>query len=137
MCAYLGGDITPHPVSRLDRGTSGLMMLAKSGYVHERLKRLLHTDAFVRIYEGIAIGRVDPPRGEIGLPVGMSEGSTYKRAVRDGGAEARTGYETLAWNDRFTLVKLVPYTGRTHHLRLHMGRSASRCGDWLMGRDAR
>ena len=59
VCHYLGGNITPHPVSRLDRGTSGLMVFAKSGYIHERLKRVMHTDAFTRTYEGVAVGRVE------------------------------------------------------------------------------
>ena len=65
VCHYLGGQISPHPVSRLDRGTSGLMAFAKSGYIHERLRRQMHTDAYARVYLGIACGRVDPPRGVI------------------------------------------------------------------------
>jgi len=136
VCYYLGGNITPHPVSRLDRGTSGLMVFAKSGYIHERLKRVMHMDAFTRTYEGIAVGRVEPPCGTIELPIGMAEGSTYKHAVRDDGAAALTEYETLSANQRFTLLKLIPHTGRTHQLRLHM--AAIGCplaGDWLYGRE--
>lgn len=137
VCFYLGGGITPHPVSRLDRGTSGLMVFAKSGYVHERLKRMLHTGAFIRTYEGVAVGSVEPPNGKIALPIGMAEGSTYRRAVRDDGAVALTEYETLERNARFTRVKLIPHTGRTHQLRLHMAAIGyPLAGDWLYGQEA-
>ncbi len=136
VCYYLGGNITPHPVSRLDRGTSGLMVFAKSGYIHERLKRVMHTDAFRRTYKGVAVGRVDPLNGTINLPVGMAEGSTFQRAVCNDGAAALTEYETLAHNERFTLLKLTPHTGRTHQLRLHMAAVGyPLAGDWLYGKE--
>ncbi len=137
VCYYLGGNVTPHPVSRLDRGTSGLMVFAKSGYIHERLKRVMHSSAFTRTYEGVAVGHVEPPNGKIDLPIGMAEGSTYKRAVRDDGAAALTEYETISANERFTLLKLIPHTGRTHQLRLHMAAIGyPLAGDWLYGQAA-
>lgn len=137
VCHYLGGNITPHPVSRLDRGTSGLMVFAKSGYIHERLKRVMHTDAFARTYEGIAVGHVSPPNGTINLPIGMAEESTYKRAVHNDGADALTEYEMLSQNERFTLLHLIPHSGRTHQLRLHMAAIGyPLAGDWLYGQEA-
>ena len=95
VCRHLGGNISPHPVSRLDRGTTGLMAFAKSGYIHERLRRQMHTNAFFRSYLGVAVGRVEPPKGTIELPIGMAEGSTYRRAVRRGGQAAKTQYESI------------------------------------------
>jgi 23S rRNA pseudouridine1911/1915/1917 synthase len=134
VCYYLGGNISPHPVSRLDRGTSGLMTFAKSGYIHERLRRTMHTEAYFRAYRGVAVGSVEPPAGKIELPVGMAAGSSYKRAVTREGVYACTEYETLACSDGFTLLKLLPLTGRTHQLRLHMAAIGyPLAGDWLYG----
>ena len=138
VCHYLGGNISPHPVSRLDRGTSGLMAFAKSGYVHERLRRQMHTEAYRRTYLGVAVGRVDPPSGTIELPIGMAEGSTYQRAIHSEGQRAKTVYEIFVANERFTLLRLIPETGRTHQLRLHLSAIGyPLAGDWLYGAEDR
>jgi len=138
VCYYLGGGINPHPVSRLDRGTSGLMTFAKSGYLHERLRRQMHTEDYARVYLGVAVGRVYPPDGVIELPIGMAEGSTFQRAIVPEGQQARTEYSALAANERFTLLRLVPRTGRTHQLRLHLSAIGyPLAGDWLYGAEDR
>ena len=123
-----------HPVSRLDRGTTGLMTVAKCGYMHHRLKQMLHTELFRREYIGIAVGHVFPHKGHIELPIGMAEGSTYQRAVRPGGIYAHTEYHVLGFYGGYTLLRLIPHTGRTHQLRLHMAAIGyPLAGDWLYG----
>lgn len=123
-----------HPASRLDRGTTGLMTVAKSGYMHHRLKQMLHTEFFRREYIGIAVGNVSPLQGHIELPIGMAEGSTYQRAIRSDGVYAHTEYRVLGIYGGYTLLRLIPHTGRTHQLRLHMAAIGfPLAGDWLYG----
>ena len=78
-----------HPVSRLDRGTTGIMTVAKNGYMHHRLKRIMHTEEFRREYVGISVGRVEPESGRIELPIGFEQGSRY--AVVTTGSEVAKG----------------------------------------------
>ena len=131
---YLPPDAFPHPVSRLDRGTTGLMTYAKSGYIHDRLRRMLHTPAFYREYRALCTGIPDPPNGTIDLPIGFAEGSTYQRAVTPDGAPSITDYEVLGSGGGMSLLCLIPRTGRTHQLRVHLAALGHPLvGDWLYG----
>lgn len=136
LAAYLGDGSAAHFVSRLDKGTSGLFIAAKTGYIHDRLRVALHTDALSREYRAVAVGRVTPVRGTIELPIGRADGSIVKRCVRADGLPSRTEYETLAQDDRFSFLRLVPRTGRTHQLRVHMSALGyPLAGDWLYGEE--
>ena len=129
-----GGAFVFHPVNRLDRGTSGLMVVAKSGYIHDRLRRTLHSAQFRREYRAICVGRPAPPRGVVDAPIGRDERSIVARMVRPDGASAFTRYETLAACGMLSLVRLCPQTGRTHQLRVHMAYlGCPLAGDWLYG----
>lgn len=126
-----------HPVHRLDKGTSGLLVAAKHPYAQERLKNQLHTGNFRRVYLAVCDGCPDPPAGVIDAPIGMAEGSGAARAVRPDGLPARTRYRVLDRGPR-SLVELELETGRTHQIRVHMAHlGCPLTGDFLYGTENR
>jgi len=129
-----GTDFLFHPVNRLDKGTTGLMVIAKSGYVHDLLRRSLHSERFQREYRAVCIGCPQPERGTIDGPIGRKPDSVVARCVRPDGAPAVSHYEVLAEKNGMSLVRLLPETGRTHQLRVHMASiGCPLAGDWLYG----
>lgn len=129
-----GADFVFHPVNRLDKGTTGLMVIAKSGYVHDLLRRALHTDRFNREYRAITIGCPAPSQGVIDAPIGRDPSSVVARQVRPDGASAVTNYQVLEHGNGLAFLQLNPQTGRTHQLRVHMASiGCPLAGDWLYG----
>ena len=127
-----------HPVHRLDKGTTGLLAVAKHPYGQEKLKNQLHTGDFRRVYLAVCDGVPVPPEGIIDAPIGPVPGSLIAREVRADGKAARTHYRVLRTSGARSLVELELETGRTHQIRVHMAHiGCPLTGDFLYGTEDR
>ena len=126
-----------HPVHRLDRGTSGLLAVAKHPHAQEVLKNQLHTPDFRRVYLAVCEGAPAPAAGVVDAPLGPRPGSLVEQMVCPDGKEARTRYETLEVYGGRALLRLELDTGRTHQIRVHMAHLGHPLtGDFLYGAEA-
>ncbi len=134
LAARFGTAQAFHGVTRLDRGTSGLLVAAKSGYAHERLRRILHTEDFVREYLALVCGVPPEAKGSVTLPLKKDESAKNRFRTAPDGLPARTDYTLLETRGCCSLLRLRLYTGRTHQIRVHL--SALGCpvfGDRVYG----
>jgi 23S rRNA pseudouridine1911/1915/1917 synthase len=120
--AAVGDPMRPGIVHRLDRDTSGLMVVARSGPAYEALVAALAAREIERRYLALAWGRFDSKRGTIDAPIGRSATRRTRMAVREAGKDARTGYEVLEQFEHpvCALVECRLETGRTHQIRVHL-----------------
>lgn len=120
--AAVGDAERPGLVHRLDKGTSGLMVVARTVAAFEALSSQVRAHSMSRRYLALVWGLVEADRGLIDAPIGRSDRTPLRQAVSAGGREARTRYEVLArWGtpDR-TLVECYLDTGRMHQIRVHL-----------------
>jgi 23S rRNA pseudouridine1911/1915/1917 synthase len=123
-------------VHRLDVGTSGLMVVAKSARAYTELKRQFHDREVDKIYHAVVQGHPDPFTGTIDAPIGRHPSSSWKFAVVADGKPSVTHYETLEAMRAATLLEIHLETGRTHQIRVHMAAQRHPCvGDLLYGAD--
>lgn len=127
-----------HPVHRLDRGTTGLMVVAKHPSAQTALKEQLHTPDFRRTYLALTVGCPEPGAGAVDAPIQKDPGSAIAHRVHPEGLAARTHYETLSLHGPYALVRLTLDTGRTHQIRVHMAHTGHPLvGDFLYGAEDR
>jgi 23S rRNA pseudouridine1911/1915/1917 synthase len=123
-------------VQRLDVGTSGLMVVAKSELAYTILKRAFRSRSVDKIYHALVQGHPDPFTGTIEAPIGRHPGADYKMAVMHGGRHSVTHYTTLEAFVAATLLEIKLETGRTHQIRVHMAAIRHPCiGDPVYGGD--
>jgi 23S rRNA pseudouridine1911/1915/1917 synthase len=131
------GDWRPGILHRLDRNTTGIMLVAKSDEAHWRLARQFETRTIQKTYLAVVQGVPQLLADVLDLPIGRDKYVREKQAVRkeaNGGRVAVTKYEVLEKFDKYALVKLTPKTGRTHQLRVHMSAIGhAMAGDTMYG----
>ncbi|RZI96148.1 MAG: RluA family pseudouridine synthase [Microbacterium sp.] len=123
-------------VHRLDVGTSGLMVVAKSERAYSALKRAFKEREVEKIYHAVVQGHPDPLAGTIDAPIGRHPSHSWKFAVTPDGKDSITHYETLEAFPGASLLEIHLETGRTHQIRVHMAAHRHPCvGDPLYGAD--
>lgn len=124
---------TVHIVTRLDRDTSGLMLIAKNRFVHNLFSQQHQSKAVERIYYAIVHGEIENI-GTIDEPIGRKEDSIIERIVKVDGQRAVTHFEKVSSYKNYSLVKVKLETGRTHQIRVHFSYIGhSLLGDELYG----
>ena len=123
-------------VHRLDVGTSGLMVVAKSERAYTELKRAFKERTVEKIYHAVVQGHPEPTTGTIDAPIGRHPGADYRFAVTAAGKPSVTHYEVLEMVPAASLVEVHLETGRTHQIRVHMAAVRHPCvGDVTYGAD--
>ena len=130
-----GEDYIFRAVNRLDKDTSGLMLVAKNSYSHFKLSEQLQNKELKRKYYAICHGHIEADDGTIDLPIKRKDGSTIERCVADDGKKAITHFRVIErLSYPATLMELCLDTGRTHQIRVHFSHILHPLmGDWLYG----
>ncbi len=108
-----------HPVSRLDRDTFGVVLLAKNAHIHAKMVELLQAGQVEKTYEALVFGAPDADAGTWSFPIARRDGGSLLREVREDGQAAETSWQVLTRFDCCSHLQLQPITGRTHQLRVH------------------
>ncbi|MFO8068661.1 MAG: RluA family pseudouridine synthase [Alkalibacterium sp.] len=130
----INGKIRPGIVHRIDKDTSGLLMVAKNDLAHEKLAEQLQEKTATREYIALVHGNIENNKGTIDAPIGRDPKNRKKFAVVQGGKESVTHFEVIERFTEYTLLRLNLETGRTHQIRVHLEYIGHRmAGDPLYG----
>ena len=116
----INGVVRPGIVHRIDKNTSGLLIVAKNDAAHLALAEQIKAHSFEREYQAILVGRLKNDSGTVDAPIGRSPRDRKKMAIVPDGRPARTHYRALGYFRGFTYAALKLETGRTHQIRVHM-----------------
>ena len=116
----IGGEIRPGIVHRLDKDTSGLLIVAKNDLAHINMSNQIKDRQVKKIYIALVKGNINEDEATINMPIGRSTKDRKKMAVRKDGKEAVTHFKVLKRYKDYTLLEVKIDTGRTHQIRVHM-----------------
>lgn len=123
-------------VTRLDRDTSGVVLIAKQIVSADKLSKSLICGELTKEYMAVCVGVPSPPKGTIDAPIRREAEGIIKRCIKEDGKPSLTEYEVIEEKGGLSLVKLYPKTGRTHQLRLHLSHIGTPIlGDFLYGEE--
>lgn len=116
----INGEIRPGIVHRIDKDTSGLLMVAKNDIAHRSLVDQLVNKSVTRKYVALVHGNIPHDYGTIDAPIGRNKNDRQSMDVVDDGKDAITHFNVLEHFDKYTLIECILETGRTHQIRVHM-----------------
>ncbi len=119
MYYFRDTDFVFRPINRLDRDTTGLVVIAKDARTASLMSDIMQKGSFRKTYLAITDGIPCPESGIIDAPIGRSDESIIKREVREDGQNAITEYRVTETADKLALVEIMLHTGRTHQIRVH------------------
>lgn len=116
----IGGELRPGIVHRIDKDTSGLLIVAKNDEAHVNMSEEIKNHEVTKIYTALVKGVIAENKATINMPIARSQNDRKKMAVSEDGKEAVTHFEVIKRYDKYTLLKVKIDTGRTHQIRVHM-----------------